>query len=186
MKKSTRNFLIALVIVISVATLGYIGKTIVDGEGFEIFKNNDNETESTIIQENSDENSLTVEKFTEILSKEGYEVTDESELIGNGSVLSMTFATNNDGSYRFEHVLYPTAEISKRTFNNRTQKIIEDYKKIDIEENPNFKSGENFDKFELEIDGRYYIVYRLGNTVLQTNAPIEKKNDIVRIIGDFK
>lgn len=191
MKKSTRNFLIALVIVISIAALGYMGKMMIDGEGFNIFnakvidedkENNKEDIEKDKVKDKKEE--ISVKEFTKILKKEGFKVSDEKDLIKGASVESMTFAKPKDESYQFEFIVYPNKEIAERTFSNRRGKIAEDYK-IDLEGDLDKVHNGNSTEYNIykeEINNRFYYVSRIGNSMLNINAPIEYKGEVLDIV----
>lgn len=185
MKKSTRNFLIALVIVISIAALGYMGKMMIDGEGFNIFntKVEDKENNKEDIKKDKKE-EISVKEFTKILKKEGFKVSDEKDLIKGASVESMTFAKPKDESYQFEFIVYPNKEIAERTFSNRRGKIADDYK-IDLEgdlDKVHNGTSTEYNIYKEEMNNRFYYVSRIGNSMLNINAPIEYKGEVLDIV----
>lgn len=189
MKKSTRNFLIALVIVISVAAIGYMSKMTIDGKGFNIFNtkidNKDNSKEEKLEDNKVNEKKeLTDKEFTEILKNEGFNVTDEKDLVKDASVESMLFAKAKNDGYQLEFIVYPNNEISKRSFSNRRSKIAADYN-IDLEgdlDKVDNESKEDFNVYKEEINDRFYYVSRVKNSMLNINAPIEYKKEILNII----
>lgn len=117
--------------------------------------------------------ALTNNEFSEILGLEGFAITDVTALMEDENIEVLAAANNNN--YQLEYHIYKTTAAAKKAYEGN-KKSFETYKKGNNKEKS--LSGNNYDKYTLELSDEYKVVSRIDNTLVYASINLEYKKDL--------
>ena len=124
--------------------------------------------------------SITASTFTSTMEEKGFEVADVAEQYEDEEIKNVVIAMNED--YQVEFYVFSTEDRASAVFagNKDTIESLSSGNSV----NTSVSMG-NFATYSLTTSENYYIVSRIGNTVMYANVGVAHKDAVSSIISEF-
>lgn len=129
----------------------------------------------------SKKTAITSSSFNATMSEKGYKTSDITNNLSNVKVLNKAYlATDKDYKYQVEFYELKSEEDAKTMFDKNKKNIEELKGKVSTKQvsvNTN-----NYDKYTVVTNGRYYVIIRVANTMLYANNDATYEKEVKSII----
>ena len=129
----------------------------------------------------SKKTAITASEFNTIMGEKGYKISDITNSLSNVKVLNKAYlATDSDYRYQVEFYELKSEEDAKTMFDKNkknTEALKGNVSTKQLSVNTN-----NYDKYTVVTNGRYYVVIRVGNTMVYANNDATYEKEVKSII----
>lgn len=126
--------------------------------------------------------TMNTKKFTEIMLKKGYSVSDVTEQYKSISYLKEASTINNDENWQFDFYVLDSNESAIKIYNNNVDTF--KYLKNEDSKETSTKDG-NCIKYTIIYDDSYGVVSIVDNTMVYINASKTYQDEINNILNDI-
>jgi hypothetical protein len=125
--------------------------------------------------------ALTNEQFLARMEAAGYQTADATDQFGEGLVEAVSLAIKED-KYQIEFYVLPSEDRAIASFNTNRDDF-------EMMKSSGSSSGEtnigNHNYYGLTTKEGYYVVSRIGNTMIYVESPVEYKDEIKAVLKDL-
>lgn len=120
---------------------------------------------------------LTAEKFEEVLTKEGFSVTDVTSALDDKTIKSVL--TANNGIYQVEFYVTENDKRAKEIYENNRNVFKENETKASKQKEI---SKTDYEKYTFELENQYQVIIRNKNTMVYASLNSDNKKSLNKII----
>lgn len=120
---------------------------------------------------------LTAEKFEEVLTKEGFSVTDVTSALDDKTIKSVL--TANNGIYQVEFYVTENDKRAKEIYENNRNVFKENETKSSKQKEI---SKTDYEKYTFELENQYEVIIRNKNTMVYASLNSDNKKSLNKII----
>lgn len=120
---------------------------------------------------------LTTEKFEEVLTKEGFSVTDVTSVLDDKTIKSVL--TANNGIYQIEFYVTGNDKRAKEIYESNRNAFKENETKSSKQKEI---SKTDYEKYTFELENQYQVIIRNKNTMVYASLNSDNKKSLNKII----
>lgn len=132
----------------------------------------------------TDKTPVSADTFEEKMEEAGLTVNDQSEEAAEDSGMSAVKVAFEEGNYQIEYYAFEKEEDAKDLYNS-VQGGLEDTYESSNGTVKTSKSVGNYASYKLSADDNYFVVSRIGNTLVYSATTSEYKNQVKELVEDL-
>ena len=124
----------------------------------------------------------TADEFYTFMTDKKFVIKDsKSEYSSHNEIVRSYVAAPSDLSYQIEFLELDSDSSAKNMFASN-QRIFQDTSSTKIESSV---STSNYDKYTLEVDGKYKVISRIDKTLVYVDASVEYKDNVNKLLEEL-
>lgn len=132
----------------------------------------------------TDKDPISAETFTQKMEKAGLEINDQSKEAPEDLGMSEVRVAFDEGKYQIEFYTFDKEEDAKSMYNYVQENLEKQYESESGRVRTS-KSVGNHASYKLSADEKYFVVSRIGNTLVYSAATSDYKNQVKELVEDI-
>lgn len=132
----------------------------------------------------TDKDPISAEKFTQKMEEAGLEINDQSDEAPEDLGMSEVRVAFDEGKYQIEFYTFDKEEDAKSMYNYVQENLDNQYENESGRVRTS-KSVGNHASYKLSADEKYFVVSRIGNTLVYSAATSDYKNQVKELVEDI-
>ena len=127
---------------------------------------------------------VSAETFSEKMEEAGLTINDQSEEAPEDFGTSEVKVAFEEGQYQIEYYAFEKEEDAESIYSSMQGQLEDTYESANGTVKTSKNVG-NYGSYKLSADGKYYVVSRIGNTLVYSATTSDYKNQVKKLVEDL-